>query len=237
MSQQTMVSESFEEFKNSFSYGSRTDLLLKFVKNLPTEDAAQFVQELFQKIGESADDGDLGRIVDHVYEWQIRAYAPRKEASRHHVWVYESGPFVRLAKPLSRARVALLTSSGHFVAGDDPQPLGVSDMTQKEATRRIEEFLKSKPQLSVIPAETANDRLRVRHGGYDIRGAIADPNVTFPLERMRELARAGSIGELAPDAYSFVGAAAQGRIVNESGPEWAALLTERGVDAAVLVPV
>lgn len=107
-----------------------------------------------------------------------------------------------MLKPVSLARVALLSSSCHFVAGDDPRPLGVADMTQEEATRRIGEFLNSTPRLSVIPSHTPTERLRVRHGEYDIRGALADPNVAFPLERMRQMASAGLIGELAADAYS-----------------------------------
>ena len=110
-------------------------------------------------------------------------------------------------------------------------------MTQDEATRRIGEFIRSKPQLSVIPSETPIEHLRVRHGGYDIRGASADANVAFPLERMRECEREGLIGTLAPDAYSFVGAAAQTLIIKESGPEWTERLKQRGVEAAVLVPV
>ncbi len=233
----SLESESFEQFKNSFSYGARTDLLFKFIKNLSTEESANFIQSLFQRIGESADDGELSRILDHVYEWQVRAYAPKDQPSKRPAWVYDTGPFVPLSKPVSRARVALLTSSGHYLAGHDPQPLDVPDMSQEEATRRIDEFLKAKPTLSVIPANTPNEHLRVRHGGYDIRGALADPNVSFPLERMRELAEAGVIGELASEAYSFVGAAAQTRIIHESGPEWTALMKERGIDAVVLVPV
>lgn len=229
--------ESFEQFKESFSYGSRTDLLFKFIKKLPADDAARFIQLLFRQTGESADDGDLGRILDLIFEWQVRAYAPGTESGPGHSWAYDSGPFAVLPKPVSRARVALFTSSGHFLTGNDPEPFGVTDMTQDEATRRIDDFVRAKPQLSVIPSDTPNERLRVRHGGYDIRGALVDPNVTFPLERLRELAAAGVIGELASEAYSFVGAAAQKRIVGESGPEWAALLRERGVDAVVLVPV
>lgn len=229
--------ESFEQFKNSFSYGSRTDLLFKFVKKLSADEAARFIQSLFCKIGEAADSGDITAILDHVCDWQVRAYAEDDQPSSRTAWAYETGPFVHLSKPLSHARVALLTSSGHFVAGDDPQPLGVREMSQEEAIRRIDEFLKTKPTLSIIPSDTPNECLRVRHGGYDIRGALADPNVCFPLERLRELAKDRVIGELAPEAFSFVGAAAQHRLINESCPEWIAAMKARGVDAVVLVPV
>jgi hypothetical protein len=172
-----------------------------------------------------------------VYEWQVCAYAPKEPPSNEPGRVFDSGPFAAMPKPVSSARIALLTSSGHFVAGHDPQPLGVREMSQEEATRRIDEFLKAKPTLSVIPSDTPTERLQVRHGGYDIRGALADPNVSFPLDRMRHLARAGVIGELASEAYSFVGAAAQACIIGESGPAWTSRLKERRVEAAVLVPV
>jgi hypothetical protein len=145
-------------------------------------------------MGEAADDGDVARLIDHVYAWQVRAYEPRDGAAHGGAWVYESGPFTPLGKTVADARVALVTSSGHFVAGGDPEPFGVKNMTQEESISRILDFLRSKPQLSVIPADTPIEHLRVRHPGYDIRGALADPNVAFPLERMRELARERVIG-------------------------------------------
>jgi len=229
--------ESLQQFKDSFAYGTRTDLLFKFLKDLSPDEAAQFFQELLVRLGASSDDGDLGRVIEHVVEWQARAYTPRPDAAHAGPWVYQSGPFAPLTRPVSESCVALLTSSGHFVDGDDPRPFGVAGMTQDEATRSIGEFVRSKPQLSIIPSHTPIERLRVRHGGYDIRGASADANVAFPLERMRECAREGLIGTLAPEAYSFVGAAAQTPIIKESGPEWTERLKERGVEAAVLVPV
>ncbi|HEY3291840.1 MAG TPA: glycine/sarcosine/betaine reductase selenoprotein B family protein [Anaerolineae bacterium] len=223
--------ESFEHFKNSFSYGSRTDLNFKFLKNLPDAEAALFLQQLLDKLGDTMNDGRLERIVDHLYTWQAHGYAG---AGR---WTYSDGPFTPLRKPLSESKVALFTSSGHFVEGHDPEPFGVSNMTQREAVERIDEFTKSEPVLSVIPADTPIDQLRVRHGGYDIRAAQIDPNVTFPLERMRELADEKRFGELDSNAYSFVGACAQTPLLKKSAPEWASHLKARNVEAAVLVPV
>jgi hypothetical protein len=229
--------ETFEHFRKSFAYGSRTDLAFKFLKELGDEAAADFLQALLSVVGQASDDGDVGPLIDHVNAWQARAYAPRDGTAHGGTWVYDDGPFTPLGKSISDARVALFTSSGHSVEGQDPEPFGVKHMTQEEAIPRILEFLRSQPQLSVIPADTPNDRLRVRHPGYDIRGAQADPNVSFPLERLRELARERAVGELAAEAYSFVGAAAQARIIAESGPQWATLLKAHGVEAVVLVPV
>ncbi len=223
--------ESFEEFRSSLAYGSRTDLNFKFLAGLSDEDAASFLQELLWKLGDVFDDGQLGRLVQHVYEWQVRAYAGEGE------WAYADGPFTPLRKPLSESRLVLLTSSGHFVEGDDPEPFGVKDMTQEEAAGRILEFIRSKPRLSSIVVGTPKEKLRVRHPGYDIRGAQADPNVVFPHEILLELEREGHIGELSREAYSFVGACSQKRLLKESGSEWVGMLQEQQIDAALLVPV
>jgi D-proline reductase (dithiol) PrdB len=227
--------ETFEQFKNSFAYGSRNDLLFKFLKRLSPEEAGEFFRELLEKLGESFDAGDFDRIVQHTYAWQVRGYTPAPGEKRQ--WVYAEGPFTPLPKPLTASRLALLTSSGHFVEGDDPEPFGVKDMTQEEAVQRIGEFLKVAPQLSAIPVDTPGDKLRVRHGGYDIRGAQADPNVVLAIDRLRELAQEGVIGEFAPQAYSFVGATAQTPLLKKNAPQWAALLKEQRVDVALLVPV
>ena len=223
--------ESFEEFRSSFSYGSRTDLNFKFLAGLSDEDAARFFQSLLWKLGDALDDGLFDPLAEHIYEWQVRAYA------REGQWQYAEGPFTALQKPLSECRLVLMSTSGHFVEGDDPQPFGVENMNQAEATERILDFIRSEPTLSSIRVDTPKEKLRVRHGGYDIRGAQADPNVVFPYELLLDLEREERIGELAPEAYSFVGACSQKRLLNRTGPEWVKLLQEQKVDAALLVPV
>ena len=223
--------ESFEEFKKSFSYGTRSDLSFKFLAGLSDQDAAKFLQELLWRLGDAFDSGNFAGVETHLVDGQTLAYGGAGK------WGYTEGPFTRLRKPLAESRLALLASSGHFVQGDDPEPLGVKNMTQEEATDRIMEFLKSAPTLSRIPTSTPRENLRVRHGGYDIRGALADPNVAFPYQVLRALADEGVIGELAPDAYSFVGACAQTRLLKESAPGWVKTLQEEEIDAALLVPV
>lgn len=183
------------------------------------------------KLGDALNDGDFARVVDHIVDSQASAY---EGAGR---FVYEDTPFTPLHAPLSQLRLGLMTSSGHFVDGDDPKPFGVENMSQQEAEARIDDFLKVEPQLSVIPINTPEEKLRVRHGGYDVRGSMADPNVNFPISRLPELQKEGRIGELASEAYSFVGAAAQLRLLNHTGPEWVKILQEKKIDALLLVPV
>ena len=223
--------ESLEGFKNSFSYGSRTDMNFKFLKNLSEEDAAQFFQDLLWKLGDASNDGMLNPIIEHIYQWQVNAYHGKLH------WEYEDAPITRMSKPLSPARLGLLTISGHFVEGDDPQPFGVTDMSQKEALMRISEFLKEEPPLSRIPIDTPREKLRVRHGGYDIRAAQLDLNTVFPLDRILELEKEGKIGEVMKIAYSFVGASSKYLLMNKAIPKWIDLLKDHGVDGMILVPV
>ena len=224
-------SESFEDFKNSFSYGSRSDLNFKFLKQLSNDDAAQFIQDLFINIKESMDVGNFDRVIDHIVRGQTDSYATDPK------FIYDFGPFSPLEKSVSESRLTLITSTGHFVEGKDPKPFGVENMSQKEAEERIQDFVKEEPELSAIPFDTTRDKLSVRHGGYDIHGVQADPNVGFPYERCLELKKEGAIGDLTSDAYSFVGACSQKRLLNRTGPVWVKQFQELEVDTALLVPV
>ena len=110
-------------------------------------------------------------------------------------------------------------------------------MTQQEAIEKIVEFVKEAPQLSTLPLDTPEDKLRVSHGGYDIRGVQADPNVAFPLQRLLELEHEGVVGQLIRQAYSFVGACSQKRLLKQTGPKWIEIFKQQPIDGALLVPV
>lgn len=224
-------SESLEDFKNSFSYGSRSDMLFKFLKGLSEDEAGLFLQQLLKLLGDTMDDGDIQRIVDHIYQGQAQIY------DKPGRYKYEQGPFIRPEKLSRHLRIALMTTSGHFVAGDDPEPFGVKDMSDEEAEKRIIEFLRTEPRLSGIPIDTPGEQLRVRHGGYDVRGTRADPNVTFPLARLQELQDEGILEALHPTAYSFVGACSQTRLLKHTGPQWVQRFLGLQIEALILVPV
>jgi hypothetical protein len=224
--------ETLEQFKNSFSYGSRSDLSFKFLKALTPEEAGQFFRELLWEVGHSLDHGEIGPIHQLIFEWQVRGY---RGSGRNHD--YDDAPFTPLAKPLAASRVGVITSSGHFVAGDDPEPFGVEDMTQAEAEARIGEFLRETPTLSAVPTDVATEDLRVRHGGYDVRSVSHDREVAFPLTTLQAFEVEGRIGELASPMYSFPGATSQGRLRKKSLPEWIDRLSAEGIDVLLLVPV
>jgi len=224
-----------KDFADSFFYGSRSNLDFKFLADLSDLEAADFFEGLLGELGRTINDGDATRLVSHTRSWQRRAYGAHLDTKA--AFAYDDVPLSILTTPLTETRVALVTSSGHFVAGDDPKPFGVEHMTQTEAETRIGEFLRAEPTLSRIPVETPPDQLRVRHGGYPIDAALIDHNVTLPLRAMRELRHDGVIGELAADAFSFVGATSQLKLRERVAPLWADELRAAQVDAVLLVPV
>ena len=223
--------ESFDEFRTSFSYGSRNDLLFKWMKTRSEELADEFLQELLDLTGNLIDDGNTHPIVEAIVRAQSQAYS----GAGH--FEYDNKPLVVLDQPVAESRVALLTTTGHFAEGDDPEPFGIEGLTQEQAVVMTGEFGKADPVLSEIPITTSRANTRVRHGGYDIRATAADRNSSLPIDRMIELADEGVIGEFVNPAYSFVGLASQLRLRKEIGPAWAARAKAAGTQAAVLVPI
>ena len=131
----------------------------------------------------------------------------------------------------------MITSTGYFVEGDDHKPFGIEAMTQAEAALRIDDFIKEEPVLSEVPVTTPHEHLRARHGGYDVRGVLADHNVALPTDHLVALAAEGVIGRVHPVAYSFVGACAQTPLTKRTAPRWVEMWKAAGIDGAVLVPV
>lgn len=228
---QTDQPESFDAFYKSFFYGSRSDLSFKFLAHFSETEASEFFKEFVKESVNALDDDKLETIEQLILKWQFKAYdSPDK-------FTYDSGPFTVLQKPLSQSTIGLLSSSGHFVKGHDPKPLGVENMTQEEAEQRITEFIKAKPELTEIPADISAEDLQVRHGGYDTRAAGKDPNTVFPYQRLNELAAHGTIGKAAPIAYTFVGACSQMRLNKEAIPEWLECIKAQNLDGMILTPV
>ena len=69
----------FDDFKNSFFYGSRSDLNLKFMAELDTIVAAKFVQEMLTGVTELLDGGDPADLIEQFIEWQRRTYSSHSD--------------------------------------------------------------------------------------------------------------------------------------------------------------
>jgi hypothetical protein len=218
--------ETLEEFKNSFWYGSRSDLHFKFLAKLSDQDAGEFFRQLLEVLGDSFDTADYGRVRELAWRWQVRAY----EIGEAPKFSYAEGPFA-IAPSLSDASVALMSAGGVYVEGEDP----TGGETQEQAVARIREYLSEPPTLVSIRSGISVSDLRVRHPGYDIRGAARDINCIFPIGALNELAREGVIGRISVQHYSFVGAASQLRLRDEIAPGWGKKLRAEGVDVCLLV--
>lgn len=224
----------FEAFRQSFSYGTRNDLNFKFFKGMSDDEVASFIQTMLDRLGDAYDTGDVLPLIDAAVEAQIAGYSPDPDVPPS--VVYDDGPFTPVEAPVTKSRVGLLATSGHFVAGDDPEPFGEAAMSQEDAMARIGEFLREAPVLSEIPSDTPTSDLLVRHGGYDIRSAAKDANVTFPIDRLREADVDGRVGGLPATFFSFPGATSQGRL-RKVLPEWVERIHEEAIDVMLLVPV
>ena len=134
-------------------------------------------------------------------------------------------PLARRRKPVAECRVALATTAGLVPPGAQP-----FDETVKGG-----DF-----SYRIIAADADVARLEEHHRSesFDHAGIALDRNLAFPLDRLRELAAAGEIGEVAPRHLSFMGSiTAPGRLISRTAPEAAQLLVEDRVDVSLLVPV
>jgi len=134
-------------------------------------------------------------------------------------------PWTPLGKPLSACRVALVSSAGFVLPGQQPF----------DGKKRGGD-----PTFREIPATVDVARLVDTHRSesFDHSGMRSDSNLVLPIDRLDELARAGRIRTANGRHLSFMGSlTATGAFVKDTAPAAARLLVEDGVDVALLVPV
>jgi D-proline reductase (dithiol) PrdB len=91
-----------------------------------------------------------------------------------------------------------------------------------------------------IPSDVAVSSLVDTHRSqsFDHTGLREDPNLAFPIDRIRELAKQERIGSVNRRHLSFMGSIpAPGKLIKNTAPQAARLLFEDAVDVALLVPV
>ena len=134
-------------------------------------------------------------------------------------------PWTPLEKPLSRCRLAFVSSAGFVLPNQTP----------------FDDSIKGgDPSFREIPSDADVKALIDTHRSesFDHSGLQQDPNLAFPIDRARELAAAGRIGTVNHRHISFMGSIiAPGRFIRDSIPAIAGLLKEDAVDVALLVPV
>jgi len=134
-------------------------------------------------------------------------------------------PWAPLQKPLKDSRLALVSSAGLVLPGQNPfdESIRGGDYSVRE-----------------IPSDIDVSTLIDTHRSdlYDHAGLRQDPNLAFPLDRLRELVQKKRIGSLNHRQLSYMGSiTAPGRLVKKTAPKDMRRLVEDGVDAALLVPV
>jgi len=110
-------------------------------------------------------------------------------------------PWAPLKKPLKDSRAAVVSSAGLVLPGQEPfdDSIRGGDCSFRE-----------------IPSDTDVSTLMDTHRSdlYDHSGLRQDPNLAFPLDRLRELVKSERIGSLNHRNLSFMGSiTAPGRLV------------------------
>jgi D-proline reductase (dithiol) PrdB len=134
--------------------------------------------------------------------------------------VNDTAPFQPPAKPLGACRLVIVTTAGLHARGDRP-------FTPGDQTYRV--ILAATPTADIVQSHTSI--------GFDRVPIMRDVNISFPIDRLRELVSRGELGGLGAFHYSFMGAQREtGRIERETGPEVARRLAAEGVDVALITP-
>ncbi len=125
----------------------------------------------------------MAKISDLKWAYQVfmKAYSYRK---------VDWHPGARLKKPLSQARVAVVTTAAFFRLD---QPPFDSSIRGGDYSYRI------------IPSDTDLSTLNIAHrsDAFDLHGITSDKNLALPLDRLKSLTEDGVIGSVAPRHFSL----------------------------------
>ena len=137
----------------------------------------------------------------------------------------EEVPFTRLAKPLSRCRVALVTTAAPFQADKGDQGPGAP-------------YNGAAKFFSVYSFDSRADAdLRISHIAIDRKHTTAaDIGTYLPGRVLRAALAAGRVGELSPRFHGLPTNRSHRVTLDVDGPELVARCVADRVDAAILVP-
>ncbi len=160
------------------------------------------------------------------YLQRIRTYYETLGYGAPYAWAhYAAVPFQRLGKPLSRSRVALVTTAAPYQPEKGDQGPGAP-------------YNAAAKFYTVYSGDTAKDHdLRISHVAIDRQHTTAeDMGAYFPLAALRRAAASGRIGSLAPRFHGAPTNRSHRTTLDVDCPEIVARCKADAVDAAVLVP-
>jgi len=160
------------------------------------------------------------------YLQRIREYYVGLGYGAPYEWAhYAHVPFHRLAKPLSEARVAIVTTAAPYQPGKGNQCPGAP-------------YNASVKFFTVYSGDTGEDHdLRISHIAIDRQHTTAeDPGTYFPLPELRRAAARGRIGVVAPRFHGLPTNRSHRTTLEVDCPEVLARCKADAADAALLVP-
>ena len=160
------------------------------------------------------------------YMQRTRTYYEALGYGAAYEWAhYAQVPFRPLGKPLSRCRLALITTASPFQPGKGDQGPGAP-------------YNAAAKFYTVYSGDTDGEPdLRISHVAIDRDHTSAeDPRSYFPLVQLREFAASGRIGSLAARFHGLPTNRSHRVTLEIDGPELVARCKADDVDAAILVP-
>lgn len=137
-------------------------------------------------------------------------------------------PWTPLSKPLTNAKIALISSAGLSMKGDQP--------FDQEGERRNP--WRGDPSFRVVPQNAATEDVVVRHLHINPAYAEQDLNCVLPVARLEALVEQGEVGSAAAEHYAIMGYILDAtELLRDTVPQIIAGLRAQDVDAVVLVPV
>ena len=131
---------------------------------------------------------------------------------------FETTPFVS-GPPLSKRRVAIVSSAALIERGDKPFDFGSGECRPLQRSANADDILISHVSIN-----------------FDRAGYQRDINVVYPIDRLKHMAIDGLIGSVANTHYTVMGSTDPAARV-ESADFIAAAFKADHVDAVVLAPV
>ena len=124
------------------------------------------------------------------------------------------------APALEDSTIAIVSTAGLHRRSDAPFNLGAVD-------------------YRLLPGDVDFADVVVSHisTNFDRSAFQQDPNIWFPLDRLREMATSREIRSVSRWHYSFMGAQPNHEALAVAGEEVGRLLAADGVDVALLIPV
>ena len=158
---------------------------------------------------------DSSRRIFVSYIDKSREYYLARGYGNPYRWAHnESAPFAPLAKPLSRSRVALISTAA---------------LTRERG---------SLMEVYAAPTEPPPVALYTDHRSWDKKAThTRDVESFLPIRRVAEFAAVGCIGSLSPRFYGVPTDFSQRRTVDEYAPAILDLCRADAVDIALLVPL